>query len=262
MKKLFTAILLGCLLCGEAHAAVWVEGGSTSSTELMQKAQELLSNYKDSEALLLFEQVIVQSPDNYEALCKASYLHCRIGDRFSDETRKSDHFLQAKKYAFRAYELQPTDAEANYVMALAIGCSAMTEGARQRLEGINQVKSFVDAALLDNREHAGAWYILGRWYFKMANLNFAEKAAAKLFFGGVCGEATNQKAAEAIEQSITFDANNIKYYFDLASVYKEMNEINACISTLQKATTLTFETKEELELSRRCKVMLRELKRI
>lgn len=237
-------------------------GGTASGNELMQRAEQLLNNYKDSEALRLFEQVITQSPDNYEALCRASYLHCRIGDRFADETRKAEHFSKAKTYAMKAYELQPEDAESNYVMALSLGCSAMTAGPRQRLEGINQMKSFVDAALVDDAKHAGAWYTLGRWYFKMANLNFAEKAASKLFFGGVCDEASNEKAAEALEHAIVYEPNNIRYYFDLASVYKEMRETTACISTLEKALTLTFETKEELELSRRCKIMLQEQQKL
>ncbi|WP_082815294.1 tetratricopeptide repeat protein [Pontibacter akesuensis] len=231
-------------------------GGAASGKELMQRAEELLNSYQDSEALQLYEQVLAESPKNYEALCKASFLHCRIGERYPDETSRMRHFLKAKEYAMVAYELQPTDAEANYVMALSLGSEAMASSARIRLQGINQIKSFVDAALVDNPKHAGAWHILGRWYFKMANLNFAEKAASSMFFGGICGEATNEKAAHAIEQAILYNPRNIRYYYDLAFVYEEMKNTSACISTLRKALTVTSETKEELELSRRCNIML------
>ncbi|GAB3816022.1 hypothetical protein GCM10028895_10800 [Pontibacter rugosus] len=158
------------------------EGGGVSGKELMQRAEQLLIDYKESEALLLYEQVISESPDNFEALCKASILHCRIGDRFSDETSKAKHLLKAKEYAGRAYEMQPEEAEANYAMALSIGTSAMAAGAKQRLQGIHQAKDFVDAALSRNPQHAGAWYLLGRWHFKMANLNLAEKAASSFFW--------------------------------------------------------------------------------
>lgn len=261
MKRFCKALLLGCILCAGSPAAVWAEGGSESGKELLQRAEQLLNNYKDTEALRLFEQVIAEAPDNYEALCRASFLHCRIGDRYADETRKKEHFSKAKEYALKAYELQPEDAESNYVMALSLSSVAMVAGPKERLEGINQVKSFLDAALVDNDKHAGAWHILGRWYFKMANLNFAEKAASKFLFGGVCGEATNEKAAEAIAQAVANEPANIRFYYDLASVYKEMKDTPACISTLEKALTLTFETKEELELSRRCRMMLQEQQR-
>ncbi|WP_276496104.1 tetratricopeptide repeat protein [Pontibacter litorisediminis] len=262
MKRVFKAVLLGCVLCTLSPALAWAEGGASGNTELMKRAEQLLSNYKESEALRLFEQVLAESPDNYEALCKASLLHSRIGDRFMDETRKQEHFATAKELAKRAYELDPVDAEANFVMAVALGANAMISGPKERLQGIHQMKSFVDAALANNNHHAGAWYMLGRWHFKMANLNFAEKAATKMFFGGVCGEASNEMAAKAIEQAIVYEPNNIRYYYDLASIYKEMKNTAACISTLQKAQTLTLETKEELELSRRCSILLQQQQKL
>lgn len=258
MRRYLKAVILACTLCAASPTSVWAEGGVSGNTELMKRAEQLLSNYKESEALRLFEQVIEQAPENYEALCKASILHSRIGERYSDETRKMQHFSKAKDYATKAYELQPENAESNYAMAVALGARAMVLGPKDRLAGIHQMKSFMDAALADNNEHAGAWHILGRWYYKMANLNFAEKAASKMFFGGVCGDATNEKAAEAIEQAIVLEPDNIQYYYDLASIYKEMKHTTACISTLEKALTLKLETKEELELSRRCSVMLQQ----
>ncbi|TPE43400.1 hypothetical protein FJM65_13825 [Pontibacter mangrovi] len=228
----------------------------------MKRAEELLNSYKDSEALKLYEQVIVASPDNFEALCKASILHSRIGDRFSDETRKLEHFNKAAAYAQSAYTLQPKNAESNYAMAVALGAKAMVSGPKERLRNIHQMKPYVDAALQADSHHAGAWHVLGRWYFKMANLNFAERAACKMIFGGVAEEATNQKAAEAIEKAVSYAPGNISYYYDLACVYKEMKNTTACIDTLHKALSLSLRTQDELELSRRCNMMLQEQQKI
>ncbi|WP_162053038.1 tetratricopeptide repeat protein [Pontibacter pamirensis] len=258
MRRLFKIFLLASILCAGAPAAM--AGAPFSGNEqLLQQAKQLLNSYKDSEALLLYEQVLAAAPDNYEALCKASLLHCRIGERYSsDETSKMQHFSKAKKYAQKAYELDPVDAESNFVMALSIGAEAMASGAKERLVGINEVKTFLDAALASNRQHAEAWHIMGRWYFKMANLNLVEKVASKMLFGGVCDEATNTHAAEALENAIANDPNNIRYYYDLACIYNEMKDTAARNKTLEKAVSLTYETKEELELSRRCKIMLQE----
>ena len=259
MRRLFKAfpVFLLLLFC-VATASRADGGGATEHEKLLQRAEQLLIKYKDSEALVVYEQVLESSPENYVALCKASYLHCRISERYPDETKKLEHISKARSYANRAYALKPYDAEANYVMALSLGAQALVSGPKERLGNIHEVKSFLDAALAANAEHAGAWHILGRWHFKMANLNFAEKAASKFFFGGVCGVSTNKAAAEAIEKAILYNPNNIRYYYDLALIYNEMKDNDACVATLTKALDLTLDTKEEMEISRRCKIMLKE----
>ncbi|WP_460923212.1 tetratricopeptide repeat protein [Pontibacter brevis] len=258
MRRLFKIFLMVSILCAGTPAAM--AGVSYSGNEqLLQQAKQLLSSYKDSEALQLYEQVLSAAPDSYEALCKASLLHCRIGDRYnSDDNAKLHHFNKARQYAQKAYDINPADAESNFVMALSLSSEAMVSGAKSRLVGINQVKTFLDAALASNAQHAGAWHILGRWYFKMANLNVVEKVASKVLFGGVCGEATNYEAANAMEKAVAYEPYNIRYYYDLACIYDEMKDITARNATLEKAISLTYETKEELELSRRCKIMLQQ----
>ncbi len=262
MKRLCKAFICAFILCTVSPAAFAAGETAAGYEQLLLQAKQLLSSYKDSEALQLYEQVLAVAPDNYEALCKASFLHCRIGERYTDETSKINHFVLAKRLALQAYTQKPADAESNYVMALSTGCEAMVEGPRQRLIDINEVKGFLDAALASDSTHAGAWHIMGRWYFKMANLNMAEKVASKMLFGGVCEKVTNEDAAQALEKAIAYEPTNIRYYFDLASVYAEMKDSSACKNVLEKAVALRYETKEELELTRRCKVMLQQQQKI
>lgn len=250
------------LMLGLAGAPVCVIAGSGMGTEqLLKKAEELMGNYRDSEALAMYEEVLLAAPDNYTALCKASFLNCRIGERITDEGTKIAFYTKAKQYATRAYELKPVDAESNYVMAMSLGAMAMISGPKQRLENINQMKSFLDASLVANSKHAGAWHLMGRWYFKMANLNFAEATASKMLFGGVCGEATNEEAATALQTAIKYNPKNIQYYYDLATIYKEMKITDACTETLEQAIAIEVSTREELELTRRCKIMLQQFKK-
>ncbi len=257
MKRLSIQLLTLLMLSLALPLQVCADSGHE---QLLQRAQQLLSSYKDTEALSLYETVLREAPDNYQALCMASMLHSRIGDRFPDDTRKMEHFDKAKQYATQAYELNPSDAESNYSMALSLACAAMVSGPKQRLSVTNQIKSFLDAALADNSAHAGAWHLLGRWHFKMANLNFAEVVASKMFFGGVCGEASNGEAVQAMKMAIQHNPNNIRYYFDLATIYQELKAKEDCKDVLQQAVALnSLETKDDLELSRRCKIMLQQL---
>lgn len=259
MKQLLSATKL-LLILWLVTAPVCVVAG-LGTEQLLKKAEALLLSYRDSEALAMYEEVLQASPENYTALCKASFLLCRIGERISDEGTKIAFYTKAKEYAGRAYVLNAKDAEANYVMALSQGAMAMVSGPKQRLVSINQMKSFLDAALANNPKHAGAWYLLGRWHYKMANLNFAEIAAAKMFFGGVCGDATNDAAIAALQNAIRYQPSNIQYYYDLATIFKELKDTEACTQTLEQAMALEVSTREELEMSRRCKLMLQQFKK-
>ena len=247
-------ILFGFLLPpGEA-------AGESGHEVLLKKAYELQIQYKETEALAVYEQIISADAENFEALCQASLLHSRMGERFADDSRKMDHFNFAKTYAMRAHQLDSTDARSNYAMALSLASLVMISGPKQRLALTNQVKTYLDNALLCDNTHADAWHLLGRWYFKMANLNFAEITAAKMLFGGVSGKISNQDAVHAMEMAIQHNPNNLRYYYDLACIYQEMKDKPSCASTLQQALALNLElqTKEELELSRRCKIMLQD----
>ncbi len=258
MKQRLLKLLL-VLMLGFYMPVSMASGAGTE--QLLKKAEELMISHRDSEALAMYEQVLLAAPENYTALCKASLLICRMGERISDDGTKEAFYAKAKEYAMRAYAIKPADAESNFVMALSVGAIAMVSGPKQRLAGINQMKAFLDAALAEDKKHAGSWYLLGRWHFKMANLNFAEITAAKMFFGGVSDIATNEAAAEAITTAIKYNPHQIRYYYDLATVYKEMKNADACKQTLEQAIALQVTTREELEISRRCKLLLQDHKK-
>ncbi|WP_245868660.1 tetratricopeptide repeat protein [Pontibacter ramchanderi] len=233
--------------------------GDSGHDVLLKKAYELKEQYKETEALAVYEQIIAADESNLEALCQASLLHSLMGNRFSDDTRKLNHFSTARTYAHRAFLLDSTGARSNYAMALSLASLAMVSGPKQRLALIGETKSYLDGALAADETYADAWHLLGRWYFKMANLNFAEITTYKVMLGGMTEKtATNKDAIYAMEMAILHNPNNLRYYFDLANIYQEMKNKEACVYTLQRAMAqnINLQTKEELELSRRCKIML------
>ncbi|SIT81485.1 hypothetical protein [Pontibacter indicus] len=263
MRILFKAIPILFIMLGSLVCPLDALGDSGHDV-LLKKAYELKEQYKETEALAVYEQIIAADESNFEALCQASVLHSLMGNRFTDDTRKIDHFSTAKAYAQRAYMLDSVNAQSNYAMALSLASLAMVSGPKQRLSLISEIKSYLDGTLAADPNHADAWHMLGRWYFKMANLNFAEITAYKVMLGGLAQKsATNKDAIYAMEMAILHNPNNLRYYFDLANIYQEMKNKEACVYTLQRAMAqnLDLQTKEELELSRRCKMMLQAYQR-
>jgi len=227
--------------------------------DLLKEANALLDQYKDSEALEKFRLILSDNPDHYEALYKASLLNCRIGGRYTDETEKIQYFTAAKVYAESALEIEPNGANSHYALALAINNLSMVSGPKDRLVNLRIIKQHLDKALHVNPDHAAAWQLLGRWYYKAANLNFFESTASKFFTGTVPVGASNYRAIESLKKSITLNPLNISGFYDLAIIYHDTKQTAESIQVLQEALKLNLITSEDLELSRRCKAMLQQI---
>lgn len=233
---------------------------SVPADELIKEANQLYKQYKDREALEKFQMVLLQQPSHYEALYKTSLLNTRMGLRYADETEKLEYLTAAKGYAEMALAANEEGADSHYAFALAVHNLSIVTGTKERILNIRLVKRHLEKALRLNPLHAGAWQLLGRWHYKVANFNVLEKAAAEVLINGVPRGASNEKAIEAIHQSITYDPRNISGYHDLAIIYRDMNMKAESVAVLQNALELKLVTSEDLEISRRCKALLQSLK--
>ena len=257
--RLRHTIFLFILFLGMA-AGQQALAATTKVKELLQEANLFYADSKDNLALQKFEEVLKLEPTCYEALWKSSLLNSRIGNRYSDVISKINYFDKAWVFADQAL-CAFEGAEANYVMALAVYNKALALNVKERMQNSKVIKFYLDEAVCANPSYSDAWQLIGRWHFKNANLNMAEKSAVNLFFGGIPLEASNEQAVEALQNAIKFNPNNISYYFDLACVYRELEKEDMSMALLQDAANLKLLTSEELEISRRCKAMLEEMDR-
>jgi len=252
--KIIMAIMVWLAFAGPALAVVPDE-----DDDLLKEANSLLEQFKDSEALEKFQLILLDKPDHYEALFKASLLKSRIGARYTDETEKIQYYTAAKVYAESALKVQPKGADSHYAMALAINNLTMVTGPKDRLVNLHIIKEHLDKALNINPEHAAAWQLLGRWYYKVANLNFLEATATKFLTGVLPVGASNYRAIESLQKSIVLNPLNISGYYDLAIIYHDTKQITESIEVLKEALKLNLITSEDLEISRRCKAMLQQI---
>lgn len=220
---------------------------------LAAKADSLYEAYAEEEALEAYEQILENEPDNYEALWRASFLHSRIGNRLEGEDTQRAYYNRAINLAEQALKADSTNAQSHFVMSVAMGRKALIAGARDRVAASRDIKRHVDRALAYDSTHAGAWHVLGRWHFKVANLSFVERLAANTLFGGIPGDASNQKAAQSIERAIELNDHYVLYYHDLAMVYDEMGEEQKAIEACRKALELQNLTPDDPALKKECK---------
>ena len=205
-------------------------------------ADSLFDNYQEKESLAAYNEVLDENPNNLSALWHASLLYSRIGNRLDDDDEMKMYYNNAKDLAQRALAVDSTSADANFVMAVAMGRMALIVGSRERVAASRDIKKYADRALEADSTNAGAWHVLGRWNYEISNLNFAERLAANVLFGGIPEGASTEKAVEYINKAIALNPKFVLYYYDLAKAYEELGEdeqaVEACKTGLEKSTLL------------------------
>lgn len=232
-----------------------------SVESLIAEGRTLITQMNEEEALQKYLAVIKIEPNNYEANWQTSFLLSKIGNRQTDTETKKQYFISAKVYAQKALVINPTDAESNYVMAVAMGRMALISGPKDKVAASRDIKNYADLAVKYNPTHAGAWHVLGKWNYEVANLNFAEKAAANTLFGGLPDGADVPEAIACYKKAIQFDPTYILYYLDLAIAYDNIHDSVNAIATLKTALTLKPTREDDQNYLKQCSDMLSKLQK-
>lgn len=245
-------LITGCLLLFVVAPCLLFAQNIDKST-LDRKADSLYSDFQEEEALDQYQKILDEYPRDYKALWRASFLHSRIGNRKEEQQQKEEYFQEARSLAEQALEIDSTDAQSHFVMSVAMGRMALISGARDRVAASRSIKQHADRALAIDSTHAGAWHVLGLWHYNVANLNFFERAAANTLFGGIPGDASNRKAAEAVEKAIRHNDRYLLYYHDLAMIYDEMGQQRKAIEACEVALDKEEITPDDPQLKEECR---------
>jgi tetratricopeptide (TPR) repeat protein len=144
-------------------------------------------------------------------------------------------------------------------MGVAMGRMALISGARERVAASRKIRQHAMKALELNPEHAGAHHLMGRWHYKVANLNFAERMAADYLFGGIPGEASNKKAIQHLEKAVQLDPNIVLYHYDLAQVLVDEDEYEQAQKHLEEALSLSTNNPDDEIYKPKARALLKDI---
>lgn len=241
-KSFSVTVLTGLLLAFSGIAPVC----SQDISIIIKEAVRLESIPNEKAALEKFKEAFKLQPSNIHVLNKCSELCSRIGKREPTEKVRAAWFQNAKNYAAAALRMQPTNSEANCVMAIALGCIALDGSSREKVNAAKEIKKFADLSLKSDPLNYKAWHVLGRWHFELATLNVVERAAVKVLFGGL-PHSTVHESIRALEKAGSikgFAAN----YFELARAYKKSNQRDKAIAALHTLLSLPVQTEDDEDL--------------
>lgn len=176
-------------------------------------------------ALDHYERALSLDPGHYEALWRASRDAVDLGEFTADRKRRAEYYRRGEGYARRAVAVIPTDAEAHFHLARAVGVAALALGVRDRVKYGNEVRAEALRALELDPRHPGALHVMGMWNAEVMRLSGFERSFARTFLGGrVFGSASWADAIRYMEEAVAVDPNRLTHHLDLARIYRDRGE--------------------------------------
>ncbi|MEO5892356.1 MAG: hypothetical protein ABIQ31_19060 [Ferruginibacter sp.] len=211
---------------------------------LIKEADRLESLPNEKAAFAKFKEVLKIQPVNSYALNKCSELCSRIGKRQANSKLTEDYYSAARTYAGIALRANPNNSESNCVMAIALGRSSLNKSGKEKIANAKEVKKYVDAAIKNDPQNFKAWHVLGRWNYEICMLNGFERAAVKVFYGGLPAASLKESIA-AFERAQAITDGFILNYFEMAKAYKMNDQQDKAIAALTKMLTMPNQTEDD-----------------
>ena len=226
---------------------------------LVKDAEKLESSFREYDALQKYKEVLRHQPTNLNALCRASDLCSRIGHREQDKAKKTDYYKAAKTYAEVALKINAKSAEANFVMAVAMGRMAMISSGKEKVQYVNEIRRYAENTLKYDPNSFKAYHVLGKWNYEVSNLSAVERGLAKLLFGGI-PKASLQDAIRYYEKSKSLESSFALNYLELAKAYHRNKQDDKAKELLKKLETLPNKIEDDTRIKKEGKELLKELK--
>lgn len=235
MKKIFTLIAFSLGLS-------FVQAQDVNY--LLAEGAQLEKEMKDAEALKKYQEALQLSPTDIKALAKASELNTIIGNRLTDKKSRQEYFDAATTFAQTALKVNEQDADANYVMALALSRSSVNSGIKERMDAIKDIRKYLDKSLAADSSHYKSLHLLGKWNADVTGYSVPEKAALKVAFGGL-PSTSYASAIDLMEKSRRKNPNYLINYLDLAKAYKSNGQSDKAIEILNRLVKLPPRTADD-----------------
>ncbi|HUR12378.1 MAG TPA: hypothetical protein VM012_13465 [Flavitalea sp.] len=225
---------------------------------MLREAQQQEAAFHESEALQKYLEVLKYQPNHLTALCKTSELYNILGKRQNVKSTQKQYYLNAKKYAQQALKVNPNHAEANFVMAIAMGRMALIESGEVKIKAVKDIRMYAERCVhLDPLNYKG-YHVLARWYYEVSDLNSIERWLVKVAYGAL-PKATLDEAIRYYEKSRSLNPTLIVNYLELAKAYNRKGDEAKAIELLKTMEKLPNTAADDPKIKREGKELLKDL---
>jgi len=188
-------------------------------------------------ALTNYRRAVDLDSSDYEALWKLARAYADVGMSLPKKEQPV-YYALAEKTARRCMTLHPDSSNSHFSLAVALGRVALYEGGRRKIQIAKEVKAEAERTLRADPRHDGAMHVLGRWHYELADLNFIERAVAKIVFGGLPTGASYEQAARYFEQAIQCRPEAPVHHYEFARTLLKLDRVAEARQHLEKCLAL------------------------
>lgn len=223
----YPAVLLAVLFVFSFTAAV-----SAQDRTRLDDVDALRDEGQFELALDRLEEMNTETSDSAPILWRLAWTRVDLGEAETGE-RRQDLFRDALQEARRAVELDPDDARAHMVRAIAAGRVALDAGTREKIELSREVKESADEAIRLDETLDGAYHVRGRWNHEIASLGFVSRSIIRVVYGGL-PDASYEAAVRDLSRAAEL-RDRVIHRMELGRSYHAMGDRSRAREQLQRA---------------------------
>ena len=172
------------------------------------------------------------------SFCAETKLYCDQMHAAKSEAEQKSLAAKALDCAQRAVAADTNNAKAHLCLAVAYVKNFSFVDTRTAIKYSRGIKSEAETAVRLDPKNDVSYYLLGRWHYGVANMNFVYKGLVKIIYGGL-PHASNALAKENFLQAIHLAPNRIIHHLELAKVYHVTGQDDLALAELNKCLALT-----------------------
>ena len=176
-------------------------------------------------ALALFREALARDSLGYEANWRAALALITLGQETPDSKSspaRDSMYAEAERRARTAVRADTMGADGWFVLANALGRTALTRPPQPRLKLARTIRNAAIRAITLDPTHDGAYHVLGRWHAEIMRLPGIERFFARRVLGArIFDEASWDEATVNLERAVALDTTRIVHRLDLAEIYAD-----------------------------------------
>ncbi|MBR9978439.1 MAG: tetratricopeptide repeat protein [Bacteroidetes bacterium] len=190
---------------------------ATISAEL-ERADRLFDRQEYDKARRLLERLLPSRPNDAEVLWRLSNYAINDGDAVrygsGDDVATRKYYHTAVRYAERAVQADPENANAHAFLAASYGSYAMYAGGKEKVKLANRIRDELDIALKLDPRNQVAHTIYGTWHREVADVSWVERQLANVFLGGM-PDGSIGKSIYHLQKAIDIAPTVLRHHYEL-----------------------------------------------
>lgn len=213
-------VILTAAIALIAHTAAAQDAASVIASAERDRAA-----FNATAALGRYESALSAAPTQYALLWRAAREAMDLGEAATSSATRTEYYAKGEGYARRAVTANPNGADGHFMLAVALGRTALSVGSRERVRYAAEIRTEALAAVRIEPTHAGALHVLGVWNAEIMRLSSFTRFAARKFLGGqIFEQASWPEAIRYMEAAVAADPVRITHRLDLAMIYADTGD--------------------------------------